>query len=210
LLEVARIENGQTPRGLAEALLPGPSTESVPFYKVGDMNAGDGQAMSTARFHVSRSAAERLGLHLRRPGCVLIPKRGGAINTNKKRLLNTEAAFDLNTMGLRPTDAVRQQYLWHWLDGIDLGAIADGSNVPQINAPQIRRLSLPVPSLDVQDRTCDELDIFMSQRLAAGEEVRRSRERAVTLRAALLRSAFSGRLTGRSSGLDRAEEMASA
>ncbi len=209
LLEVATIENGQTPRGLAGALLNDPSTESVPFYKVGDMNTGDGQTMSGARFHVTRSTAGSLGLHIRPEGCVLIPKRGGAIGTNKKRLLSTEAAFDLNMMGLRPSSEIRQRYLWHWFDGIDLGAIADGSNVPQINAPQMRRLSLPVPPLDVQDATCNELDVFISQRRAAGVEVRQSRKRAATLRATLLAAAFSGRLTGRTSDMDRVEELVS-
>lgn len=207
--EVVHIENGQTPKGLAALLVDGPGPESVPYYKVGDMNAGDSRSMSDARFFIARSVAASLGLHVRPGGCVLIPKRGGAISTNKKRLLMGEAAYDLNTMGLRPNAELRQRYLWHWLDGIDLGVIADGSNVPQINAPQIRRLTIPVPPIEVQDATCDELDTFMTQREATSRQVARSTKRTATLSRALLAAAFAGRLTGRSSDLDRAEEMVS-
>ncbi|MBM7331590.1 restriction endonuclease subunit S, partial [Agrobacterium sp. S2] len=127
LLDVVVIENGQTPRGLADRLLNYEADGSVPFYKVGDMNASEGRQMAAARFHARRQDARELGLHVRQGGLVLIPKRGGAISTNKKRLLTSAAAFDLNTMGLRPKPGLSPEYLWHWLEGIDLGQIADGS-----------------------------------------------------------------------------------
>lgn len=208
LLDVASIANGQTPKGLAEILSSEPGDDAVPFFKVGDMNAADGRWMKDARFFVSRESAERLGLHVRPAGTVLIPKRGGAIATNKKRILKSAAAYDLNTMGLVPNDSLDSSYLWHWLQTVDLGRIADGSNVPQINATQIRELRLPVPDLQTQvaaARRLDEIDESLS-RLAVGLES--VRLRGGGLRRALLSAAFSGRLTGEGSAdLSAAEEM---
>lgn len=208
LITHAGIDNGQTPKGLGERLSNSPSPGAIPFFKIGDMNESDGRWMRRARFYVSAADAAALGLHVRAGGTVLIPKRGGAIATNKKRILAAPATYDLNTMGLRPSASLSSEYLWHWLSSVDLGQIADGSNVPQINAPQIRRLSLPVPPPSIQAGVVADLDSSaagLTRLEAAGTSVR---QRSASLRRALLMAAFSGRLTGRSSDLDLAHEMA--
>lgn len=211
LLDIASIANGQTPKGLVEILSSEPGDDGVPFFKVGDMNAADGRWMNAARFFVSRESAERIGLHVRPAGTVLIPKRGGAIATNKKRILASPAAYDLNTMGLVPADGLDSSYLWHWLQTLDLGRIADGSNVPQINATQIRELRLPVPDLDSQldiSRRLDNIDEGLT-RIAV--QVTSIRSTGRTLRRALLTAAFAGRLTGDvASALSESEEMVGA
>ena len=210
LLDVVTIANGQTPKGLGDLLTQECGADSVPFFKVGDMNLSDGRYMDASRSFIARDHARSLRLHLRPPGTVLIPKRGGAIATNKKRILRSEAAYDLNTMGLQSSDRILSEYLWNWLEGIDLAKLGDGSNVPQINAPQIRGLALPLPDLSIQAAIVNRLDSSHQQveQLKSGlSDVRR---RAQLLRSALLTAAFRGRLTGRSSDMDLVEEMAEA
>jgi len=211
LLDVASIANGQTPKGLIDVLSPEQDGGAVPFFKVGDMNAADGRWMNESRFFVSRKSAERLGLHVRPAGTVLIPKRGGAIATNKKRILASPAAYDLNTMGLVPSEGLDSSYLWHWLQTVDLGRIADGSNVPQINATQIRELQLPVPDLQAQVAVANRLDDIDGGLTRLAEQVESIRRRGGGLRRALLSAAFSGRLTGDfAADLSEAEEMVGA
>jgi type I restriction enzyme S subunit len=211
LLDVASIANGQTPKGLVEILSPETGNDSVPFFKVGDMNAADGRWMNDARFFVSRESTERLGIHVRPAGTVLIPKRGGAIATNKKRILRSPAAYDLNTMGLVPNDSLDSSYLWHWLQTVDLGRIADGSNVPQINATQVRELVLPVPELQAQVAIADRLDEIDESLTRLAQQVESVRRRGGSLRRALLSAAFSGRLTGDvAADLSEVEEMVNA
>lgn len=194
LLDVATICNGQTPRDLQLHSLErdGADSDTVPFYKIGDMNSSAGRWMGATRTYLAPSSVSKLGLTVRRPGTLLIPKRGGAIATNKKRILAEPACYDLNTMGLQPSSQLYPEYLWHWIQGVDLARLADGSNVPQINAPQIRGLSLPVPSIDVQVAISMELDDveMKAQRLSKDLPDRR----ATTLRRALLQLAFEGRL----------------
>lgn len=210
LLDVASIANGQTPRGLVASLSSAPGDDAVPFFKVGDMNAADGRWMNDARFYVSCESAEQLGLHVRPAGTVLIPKRGGAIATNKKRILRSPAAYDLNTMGLVPNDSLDSSYLWHWLQTVDLGRIADGSNVPQINATQIRELQLPVPDLEAQVSIANRLDEIDEGLSRLAEQVESVRRRGSGLRRALLSDAFSGRLTSdAAAGLSEVEEVVS-
>jgi len=171
------------------------------------MNASGGRYISTARTYLSRLRIRELGLAVRPAGTVLIPKRGGAIATNKKRILSSVACYDLNTMGLIPGPELLGEYLWHWFETVDLGRLADGSNVPQINAPQIRALSLPVPPLDEQRRLVQELDDLD---VAVGRvEASMSGARSTALRRALLSAAFTGCLTGRTGNEEIVEKLTS-
>ena len=54
--------------------------------------------MAASRGYMDLPTARQFGLHIRPAGTVIFPKRGGAIATNKKRILREPAAYDLNTM----------------------------------------------------------------------------------------------------------------
>ena len=71
--------------------------------------------------------------HLVPINSVIFPKRGGAIATNKKKLvLQKEILIDLNTMAFTPVSPVNLMYCYYWFISIDLGKINSGSSVPQI------------------------------------------------------------------------------
>jgi type I restriction enzyme, S subunit len=191
--EVAVIANGQTAKGLREVAQLEPQTpECLPFFKVGDMNQGDGRFLSTARSYLHPAAARRLGVKVWPAGTVVFPKRGGAIATNKKRILSSDGCFDLNTMGLFPGPRLSSKYLWYWLQQLDLSSIADGSNVPQINVPDVAPLRIPLPSRDQQDGIVTRLDEQMGACDRLNLTLNSARSQA--LRRSLLTAAFSGRL----------------
>lgn len=82
------------------------------------------------------------------------------------------------------------------------------AGIYKVNQSQLSRVELPLPDLEAQRRIAQRL-------LGAADVEARSRTaidvalgREAQLRRALLAAAFSGRLTGRSSDLDLAEEMA--
>lgn len=157
---VAELVSGQTPKGVAEQL----SAEGeVPWFKVADMNhAANQREMVEFNSFLTKAQAKQLGLKIRPQGTVIFPKRGGAIATNKKRVLGCPAAFDLNIMGLIPK-AVTSEFLWCWLLTVDLSKISDGSNVPQINNGDIAPLPIRVPSEEEQHEICRLLaDVFAS------------------------------------------------
>jgi type I restriction enzyme, S subunit len=191
--EVAVIANGQTAKGLREVAQPEPQTpDCLPFFKVGDMNYGDGRSLSTARSYLHPTTARRLGLKVWPSGTVVFPKRGGAIATNKKRILSSEGCFDLNTMGLVPGPRLSSNYLWYWLQQLDLSSIADGSNVPQINIPDVAPLRISLPSREEQDGIVTRLD----EQMEACDRLKSTliSAKSQALRRALLVSTFSGRL----------------
>jgi type I restriction enzyme S subunit len=188
--QLAEIVSGQTPSGIVEIAK---EHGEVPWFKVGDMNKADGAMMFESSSFVSLREATSLGLHLHEAGTIVFPKRGGAIATNKKRILGLRGGIDLNCMGFRPANSILG-YFWFWFAGIDLGSISDGSNVPQINLSDVSPLTVPLPPSREASRIasrCEEVDGHLVRQRST---VARALKRADRLRQSLLRDAFFGRL----------------
>lgn len=84
-------------------------------------------------------------------GSVVIPKRGGAIGTNKKRLTVRSAVLDPNLMGIAPIDEfLISDFLFGWFQFLDLASIQSGSSVPQLNKRDLAPLAIGIPDLAEQ------------------------------------------------------------
>ena len=81
---------------------------------------------------------------------VVIPKRGGAIGTNKKRLLSRKSVLDPNLMAISGSESLHHVYLHRWFHTFDLMSITSGSTVPQLNKRDLARLRIPLPPVDLQ------------------------------------------------------------
>lgn len=80
-----------------------------------------------------------------------MPKRGGAIGTNKKRITTRPTILDPNLMAIAPRDSVvNLSYLYHWFMRFDLASISSGSSVPQLNKQDLAPLKIQVPPLALQ------------------------------------------------------------
>lgn len=93
-----------------------------------------------------------------------------------------------------------------------ISARATGTKDSMRNISQPALLAIQVPRRAPADQVMDAIrcHALLESTEALKEAVGAAQRRAAPLRRALLAAAFSGRLTGRSSDLDRAEEMASA
>lgn len=190
--QLAIVASGQTPKGIVD--IARTAGTGLPWFRVGDMNTpGNEVEMVVTSSVIPKPEIIRLGLHLRPPGTIIFPKRGGAIATNKKRLLSVSSAYDLNTMGIIPTNALGD-YLWQWFQTVDLGSLGDGSNVPQINHHDIQPIALPVPPLAEQQRIVAEVERHQSVIQSIEATVETSLKRANRMRQSILKQAFSGQL----------------
>ena len=138
---------------------------SIPYIKVGDMNyPGNERYITTSSRYVTEKTA---GKGLFEIGSVLFPKRGGAIGTNKKRMTKLEVCADLNVMGVSTKGKHVPEYLFEYFNMIDLGALSDGSSVPQINNKNIAPLVICIPPIELQKQFADFVKQTDKLKLAA-------------------------------------------
>lgn len=189
--QLADLVSGHTPKNAADHAL---SAGEIPWFKVGDMNRqGNSEWMTSAASYFSLTDTQFLGMKVAPAGTIIFPKRGGAIATNKKRRLSVPGCFDLNTMGLVCVDCVAE-WLWHWFLGVDLGKLSDGSNVPQINNPDIAPLLVPVPPLEEQAAIIEILGVAMRGITDQEAAVAAALKQSTAQRQNILRAAFTGQL----------------
>lgn len=82
---------------------------------------------------------------------IVIPKRGGAIGTNKKRITGRATILDPNLMAIHPkAGIISLAYLFQWFHGFDLTSISSGSSVPQLNKQDLAQLNIQVPDFGSQ------------------------------------------------------------
>jgi type I restriction enzyme S subunit len=189
--DVIKVVSGNTPKGIENVS----NTGKFQFYKVSDMNLiGNEVEMRTSKLKLTQNEIDKLKIKLYPKETVIFPKRGGAILTNKKRILSVEALFDLNLMGALPNDNVNGKYLFYWFQKLDLGKIYDGSNVPQINNKNIEPLEFEMCSTEEQQAIVAEIESRLSVCDKIEESIEQSLKQSESLRQSILKKAFEGKL----------------
>lgn len=196
--EVFEIVSGSTPKGLKKVSGLG----EIPFYKVSDMNhKGNEVFMKTSNIYLTVADFKNLKLKFYPKGTVIFPKRGGAILTNKKRVLFQKSCFDLNLMGVLPNKFISNNYLFFWFQKLDLRKIYDGSNVPQINKKNILPLNFPITSLSEQKAIVKKLEALFSSLDSGISDLKKAQAQLKVYRQAVLKKAFEGELTNTSKAI---------
>jgi len=190
--EVCKIVSGNTPKGIENIS----NTGNYQFYKVSDMNSlGNEVKMTHSNYNLSNEEVVKLKLKLYPKGTIIFPKRGGAILTNKKRVLSKDSTFDLNLMGVLPNENVNSSFLFYWFINLDLGKICDGSNIPQINNKNIAPLDFPIPPIETQQVIVSKIEELFSELDKGIEDLKTAQQQLKTYRQSVLKWAFEGKLS---------------
>ena len=159
--------------------------------KVSDLDGeySDGRYITGGAKYIERTETSRQILN---PNGIVFPKRGGAISTNKKRIVLIPAILDSNLMGIQVKEdaTISQSYLHWWFESWDLSSIQSGSAVPQINKKDITPLAIPLPTLDEQKRIAAIIDEQMQEVEQARQAILDELEASEALSAAYLREVF--------------------
>ena len=131
------------------------------YVKVSDMNLpGNQYEITTSTRFISPNKQDLKSLIP--ANSIIFPKRGGAIATNKKRLVKTPIYADSNIMAIVCPPIIQLSYLYIWFLRIDLWGLNSGTSVPQINNKDIGPLVVPLPPLAEQQRIVAKVDELMA------------------------------------------------
>ena len=154
------------------------------YAKVSDMTLeGNSKYIKNSKKHVSFDIGKKSFIP---KGSVIFPKRGGAIGTNKKRILLYDTCVDLNIMGVTPGPELLTEFLYYYFDSIDMQTLCDGSTVPQINNKDIAPLEIGMPSITLQSQFADFVTQVDKSKLA----VQQSLNELETLKKSLMQQYF--------------------
>ena len=162
------------------------------LLKVSDLNSpGNENVIQSARLWSSDSKKVRRSLIVPK-GAIVFPKRGGAIATNKKRILGRHAVLDPNLMAVAPkkTSSINFRYLRNWFGLLDLTSISSGSSVPQLNKKDLEPLKIVIPSL----KQLEMFELIAMQIADTRQKTRSELSTASSLFASLSQRAFRGEL----------------
>jgi type I restriction enzyme S subunit len=154
----------------------------IPFLKVSDMTlSGNERYIATWNNSISRETAAALGAYIFPPNTIIFPKVGGAMLTNKRRLLKQESCIDNNVMGSVVSKGILQ-YIFLILEQIDLGKISKPGPVPAIGEGEVREIRVAFPPIEEQreilewlgseTRTVDQAANVASSEIALIQEFR--------------------------------------
>lgn len=127
--------------------------EKIPFFKVSDMNSfGNETEMTSSNNYVSEEVVIKIGAKTFPKNTIIFPKVGGAVYTNKKRILVTDSLIDNNLMGVTSTseDICSPDFLLFYFQTLDLKDISNPGPLPSINAQRVKSLKFPLPPLPEQ------------------------------------------------------------
>ena len=119
-------------------------------------------------------------------GSIIFPKNGGAIYTEKKRILKFDSVVDLNTEALFPNDQVNTFYLFYFLNHLRIAKFDKGGGLPSLDLKRMADDLIPVPPLPEQERIVERLDAAFAQI----DELKSNAEKQLAEARALFQSAL--------------------
>ncbi|MEN5074492.1 restriction endonuclease subunit S [Isoptericola cucumis] len=206
LSDIAAIGGGGTPRRGESRYWDG---GTIPWVTSGDLSQG---VIATASQFITNTALSETSVRLWPSGTLLVAMYG----EGKTRGTVGELAIDATTnqacaaVSLRePSDASRS-----WLRLVlesrydALRRESSGGVQPNLTLGYFKTLVVPWPDPDHAAALVEEHRSNVENALRLERELRTTRNRSAALRRALLAAAFTGRLTGAQSDVERVEEMA--
>ena len=123
----------------------GASDLGIPFLKVSDMTKpGNERWVEIGANTVSREKAKMLGAHIFPAETIIFPKVGGAMLTNKRRILRIPSCIDNNTMGCVVQKCL-VDFAFITLQQLDFGRLSKPGPVPAIGDAEVREIRVALP-----------------------------------------------------------------
>lgn len=163
-------------------VVQGNSDKEILMCKVSDMNLEGNEKFIVSTINtISKDLADEYKIKTSEPGTIIFPKIGGAIATNKRRILVQETAIDNNCLGIKPCNVISGEWFYLILSALDMSKYQSGTSIPAINQSVIGSIPIALPSLKMQEKIlsyvitlmslCDQLELHSLTSLDAHQQL---------------------------------------
>lgn len=126
-----------------------------PYFKVGDMNTlGNELFLQFTEKYLSDDYTGKLFAQ----NSIVYPKNGGAVFTNKKRILKYESVVDLNTGVFTPYSCLDLKFMYWMFNSIDFKKYYKGTALPTVDKKRMDNLFFGLPPLKEQKRIVKKIE----------------------------------------------------
>ncbi|MFI6331498.1 restriction endonuclease subunit S [Micromonospora chersina] len=204
--EIAQVGTGATPLKARRDFYEG---GTIPWVTSADLAQG---LIECPTQFITPRALDETNVKIFPPGTLLVAMYGEGKTRGTVGELAVAATTNQACAAIRLNDSSPSHRAWvrmaleanYW----QMRRLASGGVQPNLNLGLVRQISIPFPDVQTQDALLRERVAFEEARRQLAITLERVEKRESSLRRALLDAAFSGRLTGRASDMDRVEELA--
>lgn len=141
----------------------GSAEGDIPFCKVSDMNLpANSKFIIETNHYISFDIVKKIKANLHPEGTIIFPKIGGAIATNKRRILTRPTAIDNNCLGVISNGLLSVNFLYLFLLSVDFTKFQVGTSVPALSQGTLSLIPIGIPPLDEQERIVAKVDELMA------------------------------------------------
>ena len=126
-----------------------------PYFKVSDMNTKGNELYL---IHTNKFLSKYYNKKLFSKGTIVFPKNGGAVFTNKKRILYQDSLVDLNTGTYTIFSYNYDDYVFYLFKTIDFSKYYKGTALPTIDYELVEKILFPLPPIEEQARIADKIN----------------------------------------------------
>lgn len=182
---------GGTPKSTNREFWTDDPDAGVPWFAVGDLKHG-GATVSPSRY-VTAAGMEKANLSQLPPGTILYAMYA---SIGKATILQTEGVTNQAILGLRPDSGLLAEYLFNWMLFTRPFAVelARSNTQDNLNAEQVARFTIRVPSVPEQRRMVEEIRSVEESLTSLETKVRRQEELLTKRRQALITGAVTGEI----------------
>ena len=133
------------------------------FLKVSDMNLpGNEKYITNANNYIDGNAAERMKTAIHPAGTIIFPKIGGAIATNKRRILTRGSAIDNNCLGITFSSHIKIEWAYLLMIHMDFTRYQAGTAVPALQQGTLAAIPVALPPIAEQQRIVAKVDELLA------------------------------------------------